>query len=84
LKINIKIDRLVLDGFHPEDINGISLSIEHELTRLFMENNSKNNFENYSVNQMDAGAFNFEAGQQKKSSSIGNEVARSVYRKLTN
>ena len=84
MKINVRIDHLILDGFEDNDAGRIGEAIEHELTRLFVENNPKgsiaNNFHNYSVNNMDAGSFGVDVGHS--SSKIGNEVARSVFQKI--
>ena len=85
MKINIKIDQLVLDGFDSRDIHGISAAIEHEMTRLFSESRGgsiyKTDVRGQTINQIDAGSFDVKS--HATSNTIGNEVARSVYRKIT-
>lgn len=80
-KVNINIDRLVLDGFSYHDHRRISKALEQELSRLVIEKGAPSIAGTLDISSVDAGQFNIGSGQSP--SSIGVQVARSIYGSLS-
>jgi hypothetical protein len=75
-KVEIHIDKLVLEGFLPEDRFRIGESLEKELSRLFQERGVPQSLT--AEKQIDAikgGSFEVASGAER----IGRQVAGAVY-----
>lgn len=78
MKLEIRIEELVLHGFDPRDGKGIGEAVERELTRLFLEQGVPGAFRpELNVDSIDGGSFAVAPGSGAKAMGAG--VARSVY-----
>jgi hypothetical protein len=80
-RIEINIDELVLDGFAPGDRHNIGESLQLELRRLITEQSIPGQLSrDWHVEWLDAGEFSNPVNS--KPESTGNQIAKSVYKRL--
>lgn len=82
-RIEINIEKLVLEGFEPGDRYLIGEAVEQELARLFAEQGIPSELERGgNVSHLDGAAIEIATGS--KASNIGINIAKSVYGGLGN
>lgn len=84
MKINLNIDRLVLEGFDKESTSNIDSSIKEELTRLFNHpHHDSFNLTNRNIDSVDGITID-RFQNQHKSDFLGAAIAKSIYSSLGN
>ena len=77
--VEINIDKLILHGFSPADRNKIGEALRSELARLIAENGIPPGFsEGKNIGEMNGGTFSLP--KNKHARSVGNNIAKSIYR----
>jgi len=79
MKINIRIGKLVLHGFNYHDHKRVGTALEQELARLIKENGLPEG-STKEIEIPKIGAPSFSAPADMNPTTIGTEVARSIYR----
>lgn len=83
MKVQVKIDNLVLHGFEYHDNIRISEAIKQELSRLIRESDiSDNNIRSYTMSSANGLPFVVESNMNSRT--IGKGVARAVFKMVTN
>jgi hypothetical protein len=81
-KIHIEIGELALHGFYYHNYKRIAAALELELSRLVTEKGLPENWtrqqQNRELSKIDAGRF--KVSRSMSPTSIGNQVAQSIYR----
>jgi hypothetical protein len=76
--LNLRIDKVVLHGFEPNDRIRIGQAMQRELTRLFREQGVPPSLmQGHVIERLDGGSLQMAPGA--KSSSIGSQIAQAVY-----
>ena len=84
MKINLNIDRLVLEGFDKENISNIDNSIKEELARLFNHpHHDSSNLTNRDIDSVDKITLD-PSQNQHDSDFLGTAIAKSIYSSLGN
>ena len=82
--IELHIEELVLTGFAARDRAHIGAAVEHELTRLIMQQGLSTGSQftaPLSVSRLDAGSFQLASTASPRI--VGRHIAQSVYRRLS-
>lgn len=80
--IELHIEELVLHGFTGYNAYDISEAVQLEITRLLQERGLPTNLPvKANIEHLDAGNFSLQPGAKAKS--VGNHIARSVYKGFT-
>ena len=85
MKINLNIDRLILNGFDKDNPSNIGKIIESELTRLLESKNTHDiNLKSHNADLVDGGYITIQSTNQNNAKSIGTSIAKSIYSSLGN
>ncbi len=82
MNVQLQIEEIILHGFTMIDRHRISVAVEQELTRLFVEQGVPPTLANGgALAKLDGGAFSVAANA--KPQQIGAQVAQAIYKGLT-